>query len=95
MPVDQLQLSSQPHYSPYPLARSCTPGLHDTHADPDVPQPGEYPMQLEEAARIRFMRPAGLSKSIAGAGPDPALLPLRSARNGRHKRESVVSRAAA
>jgi hypothetical protein len=66
MGVDHLQLSSQPHYSAYPLARSCTPALYDQVADLEVPQPGEYPMQQEDAARIRFMRPAGLSKSIAG-----------------------------
>ena len=78
MGVDHLQLSSQPHHSPYPLARSCTPALYDQLTDFETPQPGEYPIQLEEAARIRFMRPAGLSKSIAGA-PSYPLFPLPQA----------------
>jgi hypothetical protein len=66
MGVDTIQLSSNASYSAYPLARSCTPGLYDQLTTTPGPLPGEYPMNQEDAAKIRFMRPAGLSKSITG-----------------------------
>mmetsp|Transcript_28077 Transcript_28077/g.74079 ORF Transcript_28077/g.74079 Transcript_28077/m.74079 type:complete len:181 (+) Transcript_28077:400-942(+) len=65
--VDPSQLSTQVRHEAYPLTRSTTPALQERHVLSSMTQvPGDYPMQQEDAARIHYMRPAGLSKSIAG-----------------------------